>query len=63
MQQEKKHYIAPSSTLIALAFGTQILNASDVSIPIGGSGEGNDVTEEGDAWSDKKSDYWEGWDE
>ena len=45
MQQEKKHYIAPSSTLIALAFGTQILNASDVSIPIGGSGEGNDVTD------------------
>ena len=61
MQKDRKHYIAPSSTLIALAFGSQILSGSDISIPIGG--EGNDVTDEGDAWSDKKSDYWEGWDE
>lgn len=62
MQKDRKHYIAPSSTLIALAFGSQILSGSDISISIG-SGEGKDVTEEGDAWSDKKSDYWEGWDE
>ena len=62
MQKDRKHYIAPSSTLIALAFGSQILSGSDISIPIGGD-DNNDVTEEGDAWSDKKSDYWEGWDE